>query len=847
MSEPDARKIFWQIICAVDYCHRKGIVHRDLKAENLLLSLEMNIKIADFGFGNFFKPGEELSTWCGSPPYAAPEVFEGHKYYGPEVDVWSLGVVLYVLVCGAFPFDGENLHALRDRVISGRFRIPYFMSSECESLLRKMLVVDPKRRISISQIMQHHWLVSNSRFQMKGEIDMYVSLCNREDLSLRFHDVAISDRKRPQLNEIYHEHILTTMENAGIDRQKTIEALEKDDYNNFHAIYNLLLDRLKQQQQQQYSRKMFSDFGRAFSDACPRRPSTIADQAVICPGHRAPVLADTKQGPFSQTTDCVQFHEVPNPVCQRQQMIYTDPCSGRPLLPSWVGRVAPVSRIFPQASVGRAIATTSIDEGVETDYDEENDGSKETAGQIPVLSAVAGAEGAGCLAKADAYGCFGRIGLPNQPLIIPNASFDSNIELDVISNVSSSPSGSITSSAVPTDVADVPECPGDVPEEESTDDQRNSGLCVDFREGRRASDGLMVRGVLEFQQHLKKSMKTHGMAELRKELEKLQLETSGDGDAKYRAARPGRFADVRSIQQRSMEESVSTVRGPSLMIKRTNLTSVDHYGPLVLQKRLTMKLGLQAGICYEPVHSAAFAPDPDAVRGPAGVSPHVSNLRTIKSQPLQMMPYCTSPNRQLWLLQASLKQPHQQVQAKEVEDASVARFGLLHSRFPQRNDDPSSVSVKPAALPLSLRSLSPSFLHGDLPPFHAQLSAEPFPVASSHQPKTVHLVPTCRSQGNLTEYGLGVDSSQTRDSASLGALLKHPAYCGGGAAVATVAAAEVQEPDAKKRHMVRRTLFRLVQQETLVSPCDEDELNLGDSVGSSANDSTIASTLMDLS
>lgn len=628
--------------------------------------------------------------------------------------------------------------------------------------------------------------------------------------------------------------------------------MEKEDYNNFHVIYNLLLDRLKQPQQQQYSRKLFSDFGRAFSDACPRRPSTIADQAVICPGHRAPVLADTKQGPFSQTTDCVPFHEVPNPVCQRQQMIYTDPCSGRPLLPSWVGRVAPVSRIFPQASVGRAIATTSIDEGVETDYDEENDGSKETAGQIPVPSAIAGAEGASCLAKADVYGCFGRIGLPNQPLVIPNASFDSNIELDVISNVSSSPSGSITSSAVPTDVVDVPECSGNVPEEESTDDQRNSSLCVDFREGRRASDGLMVRGVLEFQQHLKKSMKTHGVAELRKELEKLQLETSGDGDAKYRGAtRPGRFADVRSIQQRSMEESVSTVRGPSLMIKRTNPTSVDHYGPLVLQKRLTMKLGLQAGICYEPVHSAAFAPDPDAVRGPTGVPPHVSNLRTIKSQPLQMMPYRTSPNRQLWLLQASLKQPHQQVQAKEVEDGSTAaRFEQLYSRFPQRNEDP-SVSVKPAALPLSLRSLSPSFLHGELPPFHAQLSAEPFPVASSqHQPKTVHLVPTCRSQGNLTEYGLGVDSSQTRDSsASLGALLKHPAYCGGAAAVAatTAAAAEMQEPDAKKRHMVRRTLFRLVQQETLVSPCDEDELNLADSVDSSADDSTVASTSMDLS
>ncbi|KAG8333399.1 Serine/threonine-protein kinase sik2 [Homalodisca vitripennis] len=98
-------------------------------AENLLMDANMNIKIADFGFSNYYTPGEQLATWCGSPPYAAPEVFEGKKYTGPEIDIWSLGVVLYVLVCGALPFDGSTLHTLRDRVLSGRFRIPYFMSS----------------------------------------------------------------------------------------------------------------------------------------------------------------------------------------------------------------------------------------------------------------------------------------------------------------------------------------------------------------------------------------------------------------------------------------------------------------------------------------------------------------------------------------------------------------------------------------------------------------------------------------------------------------------------------------------------------------------------------------------
>merc|ERR1719342_707740 len=150
MSERVARQKFWQIILAVEYCHARRVVHRDLKAENLLLDNNMNIKIADFGFSNFWSPSSQLTTWCGSPPYAAPEVFEGAKYLGPEIDIWSLGVVLYVLVCGALPFDGASLQSLRDRVLSGRFRIPFFMSSDCESLIRRILVLDPQKRIFIT-------------------------------------------------------------------------------------------------------------------------------------------------------------------------------------------------------------------------------------------------------------------------------------------------------------------------------------------------------------------------------------------------------------------------------------------------------------------------------------------------------------------------------------------------------------------------------------------------------------------------------------------------------------------------------------------------------------------------
>lgn len=86
------------------------------------------LQLADFGFSNTFLPNKPLRTWCGSPPYAAPEVFQGLEYDGPRADIWSLGVVLYVLVCGALPFDGNTLHDLRTMVVAGRFRIPFFMS-----------------------------------------------------------------------------------------------------------------------------------------------------------------------------------------------------------------------------------------------------------------------------------------------------------------------------------------------------------------------------------------------------------------------------------------------------------------------------------------------------------------------------------------------------------------------------------------------------------------------------------------------------------------------------------------------------------------------------------------------
>ncbi|XP_041669052.1 MAP/microtubule affinity-regulating kinase 3a isoform X13 [Cheilinus undulatus] len=222
MKEKEARAKFRQIVSAVQYCHQKHIVHRDLKAENLLLDADMNIKIADFGFSNEFTLGNKLDTFCGSPPYAAPELFQGKKYDGPEVDVWSLGVILYTLVSGSLPFDGQNLKELRERVLRGKYRIPFYMSTDCENLLKRFLVLNPAKRGTLevredaeNQIMKDRWI--NTGFE-EDELKPYTEP-----------ELDITDQKR-----------IDVMVGMGYNLEEIQESLAKMKYDEITATYLLL-------------------------------------------------------------------------------------------------------------------------------------------------------------------------------------------------------------------------------------------------------------------------------------------------------------------------------------------------------------------------------------------------------------------------------------------------------------------------------------------------------------------------------------------------------------------------------------------------------------------------------
>ncbi|XP_076838283.1 serine/threonine-protein kinase NIM1-like [Brachyhypopomus gauderio] len=158
MSDPENKLVFSQILSAVRYMHDNNIVHRDLKAENVFYSTGYVVKVGDFGFSTQIKPDEMLTTFCGSPPYAAPELFQNEAYVGSLVDLWALGVLLFFMVTATFPFSGTGLSKLRQSILQGTYTTPAYVPEPCRRVIEGLLTPDPADRSPLAQVMDSGWL-----------------------------------------------------------------------------------------------------------------------------------------------------------------------------------------------------------------------------------------------------------------------------------------------------------------------------------------------------------------------------------------------------------------------------------------------------------------------------------------------------------------------------------------------------------------------------------------------------------------------------------------------------------------------------------------------------------------
>uniref|UniRef100_A0A8R7U270 non-specific serine/threonine protein kinase n=1 Tax=Triticum urartu TaxID=4572 RepID=A0A8R7U270_TRIUA len=223
LQEDEARRIFQQIISSVEYCHRNMVVHRDLKPENLLLDSEYNVKLVDFGLSNVMHDGHFLKTSCGSLNYAAPELISGNLYAGPEVDVWSCGVILYALLCGRVPFEDDNIPNLFKKIKvrhnGGFYILPSYLSDLAMDLIPRILIVDPMKRITIRGIRDHPWF--------QNRLPRYL---------------AVPPPNTPQQAKMIDEKTLQDVVNLGYDKDHVGGSLCNRLQNEATVAYYLLLD-----------------------------------------------------------------------------------------------------------------------------------------------------------------------------------------------------------------------------------------------------------------------------------------------------------------------------------------------------------------------------------------------------------------------------------------------------------------------------------------------------------------------------------------------------------------------------------------------------------------------------
>lgn len=210
MDEGEARTVFRQVVSAVQHCHQKGVIHRDLTPDNILIEIDDKIKLSDFHFSTQVRKDQQC-TFCGSIEYSAPEILNRNIYDGRKADVWSLGVLLFRMLTGVTPFAGDNIAEVKSQILSGNYQVPSFMSRGAQRLLRKLLTVNPSKRPTVDDVMKDPWVNKGQKKILKpyrepprGELDpkivlMMISLGCRPD----YVQESVTQRKFDRLMGTY--------------------------------------------------------------------------------------------------------------------------------------------------------------------------------------------------------------------------------------------------------------------------------------------------------------------------------------------------------------------------------------------------------------------------------------------------------------------------------------------------------------------------------------------------------------------------------------------------------------------------------------------------------------------
>ena len=248
LSDDEAAFFYFQLINGLEYLHSLGIVHRDLKPENLLLTNEHLLKIIDFGLSNYFHEGQKnlLSTPCGSPCYASPEMVAGKKYNGFKIDIWSSGIILYAMLCGYLPFEDKDNEVLFEKILECKLVFPKYISKNAKDLMKKILVTDPDKRITIPEIKKHPFYLSGKNL-FEQDFSIYqINKDNSEDnLSYNIDLNQILDT--PELKENIELSNIENKENVENNniKEKNKDKKEKDKERKIKEIEIKLNNKIK--------------------------------------------------------------------------------------------------------------------------------------------------------------------------------------------------------------------------------------------------------------------------------------------------------------------------------------------------------------------------------------------------------------------------------------------------------------------------------------------------------------------------------------------------------------------------------------------------------------------------